>query len=425
MRTAGALAITSILICSHFATAAQPATADPTTNPARAGPLAGLPSPSGDHVAKIQAMPADGWLDLGPPAPDPRWGSARGRAWGAHMAYAPDLHAAFLFGEGVHGWWDRESGRYMDDLWAYDVPAHRWVCVYPGSDVKNLHLKLNEHGIEVNDVREPTPVAQMVHGYQGTTYDTDRHAFMFMPCSGGYWDKAMGDRRMAWLGKKSNEVARDCSPWIYDTRTGRWDRRPTGAPAPRGGFGDVLMYVPPLKRVFLRTAGTDVWWYDPAKNQWSKVSPKGPPPPFGIDPTACYDTRRDRIYVGGGSYPVAEGRSALWAYDVRADTWIDLNPAGQCCGGSNSYNSNIATMTYDRANDVVVLNLHKGEKGGRTGIWVYDPAANAWADGPRPFPPGMTWKQVNAFYDPELNVHVYHSAGDSQLGGMIRVYRWK
>jgi D-alanyl-D-alanine carboxypeptidase/D-alanyl-D-alanine-endopeptidase (penicillin-binding protein 4) len=397
----------------------------PSTKPAI--PLSGLPSRAGEHVAKIAAMADDTWLDLGPPAPDPVWGSARGRSWGADMAWAPDLGVAFLTGEGVHGWWDKQTGRYMDDLWAYDLRAHRWICVHPGSDVNNLDLKVNEHGVEVTPDGQPMPVAQMVHGYQGSTYDTDLHRFMFMPCSAGYWDKSMGERRLTWLGKKSNEVAKGCSPWLYDVRAGEWDRRSTGgAPAPTGHFGDVLMYVPGVKKTFLRTAGSEIWWYDAMANQWTRVSPKGPPPPFGIDPTACYDPRRNRIYIGGGSYPVATGPSALWAYDVASDTWIDLQPKGTCCGGSNSYNSNIAVMTYDAAGDVVVLNRHTAVTAkGETGMWIYDPAANAWDERPRPFLEGMSWRQVNGFYDPELNVHVYHSARDSDLGGIVRAYRWK
>ena len=123
------------------------------------------------------------------------------------------------------------------------------------------------------------------------------------------------------------------------------------------------------------------------------MKPKGPPPPFGIDPTACYDTKRDRIYIGGGSYPVAEGPERLWVYDVKTDTWIDPKPRAHCCGGSNSYNTNIAVMTYDQANDVVVLNLHTtGRKGRPAGSWVYDPEANAWDGQPRPFPEGLKWK---------------------------------
>jgi hypothetical protein len=108
---------------------------------------------------------------------------------------------------------------------------------------------------------------------------------------------------------------------------------------------------------------------------------------------------------------------------VKTDTWVDLKPAGTCCGGSNSYNTNIAVMTYDRASDAVVLMLHKADGGGTPGVYVYRPAANAWDDKPRPFPAGVTWRQVNGFYDPDLNVHVYHSAGDSQPGGTIRAYR--
>lgn len=427
MRTHIALGVVLAATVLPIARAASPGAA-PAEPADRSAPLAGLPSPAGDHVARIKAMGDNTWLDLGKPAPDPKWGTPGGRSWTATMAYAPDLRAAFLTGEGVHGWWNEETGRYMDDVWAYDVNAHRWVCVHPGTDVKTLDLKLNEHGVEVTkDTGEPVPVAQIVHGYEGSTYDTDRRRFMFMPCSGGYWEDAMGPRRMAWLGEKSNEVARNCSPWLYDTRTGKWDRRPTKGSAPAGGYGDVLLYIPTVKKTFLRTAGTEVWWYDAATNVWTKADPKGPPPPFGIDPTACYDSKRDRIYVGGGSYPVAEGPNALWVYDVKTDTWIDPKPAGRCCGGSNSFNTNIANMTYDRANDVVVLNLHTpaDEGKGRTGVWVYDPEANAWEAQPKPFPDGTTWKEVNGFYDPELNVHVYHHAGDSRPDGTVRVYRLK
>src|SRR5687768_14390450 len=105
------------------------ATADAENPPA--APMTGLPSEPGEHVARIKAMADGTWLDLGKPAPDPKWGRARGRSWGAKMSYAPDLRGAFLHGEGVHGWWNEETGRYMDDLWLYDANAHRWVCVYP------------------------------------------------------------------------------------------------------------------------------------------------------------------------------------------------------------------------------------------------------------------------------------------------------
>jgi hypothetical protein len=267
------------------------------------------------------------------------------------------------------------------------------------------------------------PVAQMAHGYEGTAYDVDLQRFMFMPCSGGYWENVLGKRRMAWLGEKHFEVAKNCSPWWYDTQADKWDRRPTKEPTPAGGFGDVLMYVPSMKQTFFRDGAFDVWWYDGLANTWSKADPKGPKPPFGIDPTACYDPKRDRIYLGGGSYPVAEGPNAFWIYDVQSHTWIDPKPRTNPAKGSNSYNTNIAAMTFDTVNDVVVLNLHHGDDA-RNGIYIYDPKVNSWTVEPRPLP--VSWHRcVNAFYDPELNIHLYHHAGDSEDNGKIWAFRYR
>jgi hypothetical protein len=121
------------------------------------------------------------WLNLGSPAADPKWGKARGRGWSSRMAYAPNLQAAFLFGEGVHAWWNKQTHRSMDDLFVYDIMAHRWICAYPGTDVMTVQLKLDSNGFEVDDNARPVPVAQLGHGYEQLTYDTDLQRFMFMP----------------------------------------------------------------------------------------------------------------------------------------------------------------------------------------------------------------------------------------------------
>lgn len=39
-----------------------------------------------------------------------------------------------------------------------------------------------------------------------------------------------------------------------------------------------------------------------------------PKPPFGIEPLACLDPKRERIYLAGGSYPVSTGPHAFWCY---------------------------------------------------------------------------------------------------------------
>ena len=69
------------------AAAPPPGTArTPTTAPAtRKGPLAHLPAKPGPHIQKIKALADNAWLNLGSPVPDPKWGKARGRAWGQQV----------------------------------------------------------------------------------------------------------------------------------------------------------------------------------------------------------------------------------------------------------------------------------------------------------------------------------------------------
>src|SRR5437868_2787180 len=98
----------SLLACAGMTLAAagpvEPAPGDRPGKAAAQGPRKGLPSMPGPHVEKIRALADNAWLDLGPPAQDPKWGRARGRSWCAAMPLAPELGGAFLFGEGVHGY---------------------------------------------------------------------------------------------------------------------------------------------------------------------------------------------------------------------------------------------------------------------------------------------------------------------------------
>ena len=55
----------------------------------RQGQLAGMPSKLGPHIEKIKALADNQWLNLGPPAADPKWGKARGRSWSSNMPFAP------------------------------------------------------------------------------------------------------------------------------------------------------------------------------------------------------------------------------------------------------------------------------------------------------------------------------------------------
>ena len=387
-------------------------------------PLAALPSPAGPHIARIQALDDNSWLELGPPAPDPKWGRARGRSWTSEMPPAPALRGAFLQGEGQHGF-TKPDGHYMDDLWFYDINAHRWICCYPGTPVKTLRLQRNADGFETTPEGDITPVAQQAHGYEMNTYDTDGKRLLSMPNTHPYWERAIPQRNI-WL----KPPPADASPWIYETTTGKWNRLRTGTSGPESSYGDTFIYLPDHEQAFFLHRNEDVWLYDTPTNKWRNVDSQGPTPPFGIDATSCYDSKRHRIYIGGGSYPVAPSdTNAFWIYDLQANTWLNPKPKGSPCKGSGSYPTKNAVMVYDPWNDKVLLVFHSchDDAPERLGVYVYDPNTNAWAEEALPVPDqlGRNRQAKNGFYDPELNAVFVHSAGDSEDDGTIWVYRYR
>jgi hypothetical protein len=414
-----------LLACSTAALTAS-AVAEPA--PKRASDDAvvqrqSLPTTPGPHVARIRVLGDNAWLELGAPAKDPKWGAARGRSWCAAMPLAPELRGAFLFGEGVHGY-AKPDGHYMDDLWFYDINGHCWVCFYPGADARTLNLRINADGFEATEAGQLLPVASQAHGYSMNTYDTDRKRFLSMPNLHPYWKNALPQRKQ-WL----KDPPADAGPWEFDPSSGKWDRRRTGIPAPRSSYGDTLIYIPAKKQTCFIHASKEVWFYEAPSNRWKLEKPEGPLPPFGIDATSCFDPKRERIYIGGGSYPVApdEGH-AFWVYDLKANQWHDLKPTGKPCRGSNSYCTLNALMVYDSANDRVLLLRHSFhyDTEQRIGVYVYDPNTNAWAAEPLKLPDKLRNMQAkNGFYDPALNVIFLHGAGDSRDDGVIWAYRYK
>jgi hypothetical protein len=379
--------------------------------------LAGLPSSPGPHVKRIQALGDNEWFDQGSPGPDPKWGKALGRSYSPRMVYLPKQRAGFLAGQGVHGGM-KKGGIYQDEVFAYDINAHRWICIYPGSDVTNLTLRLDRHGFEVNDKGEHVPVAILGHGHHLFTYDSDQNKLVIIPLGNTWWDKAF-PRRKEWLDDRASAWLRNPRhPWLYDPATGRWEHRfvEGDGPGPRQYFSAVE-YLPSKKRTFFLDRGCKVWLYDGVANAWT--TGETPAKPLGgYDWNGCLDTRRERVFVGQSK--------DLLAYDARTGEWkmCAAPPAGAFFG-----NSTTNTMTYDAANDVVVLGMmHRGsgiarENQGKGRLYFYRPGSDTWEKRSTPLP---SWSGVvNAFYDPDLNAHFFHVARDSMADGTIFVYRYR
>jgi hypothetical protein len=414
--------------------AAQP---DKAKDVERRGPLAGLPSRPGPHIDKIKALGDNEWLELGAPAPDPKWGQGRGRSWGCNMPYAPDLQGAFLAGQGMHGF-IKPDGRY-DDIFFYDLNAHRWICIDPGlntrtfaADIKEGRLTVNDDGQLVDRDGRPVIYACGGHSYASHTYDTDLRKYV--SCGGGSglggdqyslqmaWDRE-GKQLLQEQGKgKPDRVAG--APFSFNTLTGRFERLPAEGFRPQGAF-PTLTYLPTRKALWHYTRSGDtgvVRLCDTATRKWSNANAKGPTPP-GIDFGVCYDGKRDRLYVCGGSYrgPYAENEGKVYVYDVQSNSWSNAPDRGAV---PSRFDSNDACVHYDSANDRVLTVVFRPQK---RGVFVFDPAAAAWAEDPLPLPAKLQASREcwHGFYAPGLNAHFFFLAHDSRDGGTVWVYRFR
>ena len=391
-------------------------------------PLARLPSEPSGQIAKIKALGDNEWLELGPPAADPQWGKARGSAWGAKaFAFAPILRGAFLFGEGVHAY-VKPDGHVMDDLWFYDVNAHAWICLYPGTNTKtfnqsvqNKELTIDDEGLLRDQNAQVIPVHTAIHAWGSLAYDSDRNKFAFHT-GNGLGRYFLGNEKQMDEGLKLLEEQLKgkkklvFSPWYYDVATCKFERTATSTPAPvdTGGFPQ-FHYLASQKQ-FYAVGSYTVAIYDPATNLWTDAKPKGTLPQ-GYDGPGCYDSKRGRVYRNDGDGGKGKG---LMAYDIEANTWLTLDPKGDW---PEAQNTNGAFYEYDSALDlVIVLQM----RGATAGVLAYDPAANAWqsrlplpADGPKFQFAG------NTFYDPDLNAYFCHVAGDSADNGVMWAYRYK
>jgi len=394
----------------------------------RKGPLAMLPSKPGPHLDKIKALDDNQWLNLGVPAADPKWGLARGRSWGAKaLIHAPDLGGAFLFGEGVHGF-VKPDGHAMDDLWFYDINAHRWLCLYPGTNtktftqrVKDKELKIDDNGLLIDKDGQVLPVHTLIHAWGFLTYDPERKKFAFL-AGNGLGRYFLGGQKQMDEGLKlleeqmKSKKKQVFSPWYYDVASGKFERVPaTGSLEGSGGSFPQLHYLP-SKKQFLVVGSNGVAMFDPAKSRWSEVKTKGPTPK-GYDGCGCHDSKRKRIYRADGDGGEGKG---LMAYDIESATWIELKPKGTAPAPANT---NGAYYEYDPLHDRVVAIHFRGKT---PGVYVYNPQTNSWAD-PVPIPAGVLKRRfaANTCYDRDLNAFFCHVAGDSEDGGEVWVYRYK
>ena len=393
--------------------------------PETKGSLAGLPSAPGPQLEKIKALGDNAWLNLGKPAPDPKFGAAIGRSWSRKMAFAPDLHGAFLFGAGVHHGSTLRNGRkyFNDDLYFYDINAHAWVCCHPGTPLNAdgsiaAEIKVDPAtGLNVDKDGNVIPVATSVHAYWTPEYDTDLNMFMFVPSTDpfGFLVYDAQAQRYSMPANYSSPWESKYSPYYYDGRTGKFERRVAAPGHSKPGADTAVFYSHKLKKAVYFNNG--VWLYDCATNNWKMVNAEG-----GGNGAYCHDAKRDLVYVVRGQSKrnekgewVSAGPNLLSIYDLGANTWSQPKTEGDPGTGMES---NDAFFTYDTVNDVAVFHISNQHH-------VYDPKTTKWAVPPSTLPEKVNWVAGSGFYDPELDAHFYFNAGDSDTEpGNMWVYRY-
>jgi hypothetical protein len=394
----------------------------------RSGPLAALPSEPGPHIEKVKALGDGQWIDLGRPAPDPKWGQGRGRSWSHKMAYAPELQGAFLCGAGPHAY-IKPDGHY-DDIFFYDLNAHKWICIFPGvntktfgEDCRNGLFKVNDDGQLVGEDGNVVPLGARSHSGQTHTYDTEGRKWVYNGIAPGGVDPDWWSAKREWFlaGRKHLESKPDkvnFQPLYFNTVTGKFER-PAGKKPSRGGGarGEVTFYLPTRKALWAYSSDKGMQIGDPASGEWTVTrKPAGAPP--GSDFGACYDSKRHRIYLSSGQYrpPVGKDEGYVNIYDVATNTWINRpNKANAVPLPS----SNCGMFHYDSANDLVVIfRAGKDEKY----VATYSPETEEWSS-KVPAPEGMPRGCWHGFYSPEVNAHFVYIARDGNDKGSMWVYR--
>jgi hypothetical protein len=385
----------------------------PAGEPEAKGPLADRPSKPGAHLEKVKALGDNAWLNLGKPAPDPKYGAAQGRSWSRKMAYAPDLRGAFIFGSGVHHGTTMRGGRkyFNDDVFFYDINAHAWVCAHPGTPLAadgsiDAEIKVDPAtGLNVDKDGQVIPVASSVHAYWTPEYDTDLKMFMFVPSTDpfGFLSYDKQTQKYSTPPNYSSPWESKYSPYYYDGRTGKFERRAAPPGHARPGCDTALFYSAKQKKAVYLNGG--VWLYDHAANTWKRVAEGG------AGGANCYDSKRDVVYTVTGQFkrddkgnmiPAGPNTNVFKIYEIGANKWTtpeSPGDVGECAA------SHLTFFTYDTVNDVAVLYTDKHN--------VYDPSKSKWTAQPQTLTTKIDWSASSGFYDPETNAHFYFNAGDS------------
>ena len=118
----------------------------------------------------------------------------------------------------------------------------------------------------------------------------------------------------------------------------------------------------------------DTWAYNYSSNEWVELSSAVRPPPR-FNPGVAYIPDQEAILIFGGYKPPERHLNDTWLFDVKTDTWRELEPLSSPAPRSS------VGMAYDAKNRKVILfGGSSNSEYPHSDTWAYDFESNTWTE---------------------------------------------
>lgn len=242
----------------------------------------------------------------------------------------------------------------LAETWSFDAAANRWSNLAPVSEGQP------SAGAQIPAAYDP--VTGRVIAFDGTTwgYDPVANTWGALNPKGKLTPARLG-ASMAYnsnTGKVFLFGGTDMTTWynelwLYDPVVNTWTRlSPTEEDEPKkgattttvapntimpSGRSDAGMAFDPSSGKVILFGGmdssyaclADSWSYDPVTKKWMQLAPQGESPAARSAHAMAYDRHSGKVILFGGIDSQFTSYNDTWAYDVKANAWTNLNPAGE------------------------------------------------------------------------------------------------
>ncbi len=243
------------------------------------------------------------------------------------------------------------SAGSISETWAYDPAANRWTNLNPASETQP------SAGGQIPAVYDA--VTGKVIAFDGTTWGYDPAANTWgalnpkaklTPARLGASMAYNSNTGKVFLFGGTDMAIWYNELWSYDPVVNTWtrlgppeeeeDKDTTTSLVPDAtvpaGRSDAGMAFDPRSGKLILFGGmdadyaclNDTWSYDPVTNKWTRLTPEGGSPAARSAHAMAYDQHSGKVIVFGGIDSQFTCYNDTWAYDVKANTWTNLAPAG-------------------------------------------------------------------------------------------------